>query len=243
MLNTYCDADGTLRSYTAAANVSITRDDVCAQQLVLTTDAQRTLDTVRPWLATKESFVLIGPEGCGKQTLLRHAFLDFPTYLVATIHCNAQTSPNDVQDKIAQCCVLMNTNTGRVYKPKAAEHLVLYLKDLNLPKPDKWGTSSLVAFLQQIVTYQGFYNSKLDWIGIDNIQVVGSMSPSTTMGRTPLSTRLSSNMRVLFMDHMEKEQLQSVYNAYLTPILMEEVGATMSQVFHRLLLGVLGARK
>jgi len=27
---------------------------------------------------------------------------------------------------------------------------VLYLKDINLPKPDKWGTSMLIAFLQQV---------------------------------------------------------------------------------------------
>ena len=26
----------------------------------------------------------------------------------------------------------------------------LYLKALNLPKPDKWGTSQLIAFLQQV---------------------------------------------------------------------------------------------
>ena len=37
-----------------------------------------------------------------------------------------------------------------MYRPKDAERLVLYLKDINLPKPDKWGTSMLIAFLQQV---------------------------------------------------------------------------------------------
>lgn len=45
---------------------------------------------------------------------------------------------------------MMTTNSGRVYRPKDSETLVLYLKDLNLPKPDKWGTSQLIAFLQQV---------------------------------------------------------------------------------------------
>lgn len=46
--------------------------------------------------------------------------------------------------------MVISSNTGRVYRPKDCERLVLYLKDLNLPKPDKWGTSQLIAFLQQV---------------------------------------------------------------------------------------------
>ena len=69
---------------------------------------------------------------------------------VATIHCNAQTSPIHILQKLAQTCMTISTNTGRVYRPKDCERLVLYLKDINLPKPDKWGTSQLVAFLQQV---------------------------------------------------------------------------------------------
>ena len=47
-------------------------------------------------------------------------------------------------------CMVISSNTGRVYRPKDCECLILYLKDLNLPKPDKWGTSQLIAFLQQV---------------------------------------------------------------------------------------------
>jgi len=47
-------------------------------------------------------------------------------------------------------CMVISSNTGRVYRPKDCDRLVLYLKDLNLPKPDKWGTSQLIAFLHQV---------------------------------------------------------------------------------------------
>lgn len=47
--------------------------------------------------------------------------------------------------------MIISTNTGKVYRPKDSERLILYLKDVNLPKPDKWGTSQLVAFLQQVI--------------------------------------------------------------------------------------------
>lgn len=50
-------------------------------------------------------------------------------------------------------CMVVSSTNGRVYRPKDCERLVLYLKDLNLPKPDKWGTCQLIAFLQQVRLY------------------------------------------------------------------------------------------
>ena len=47
----------------------------------------------------------------------------------------------------------ISTTSGRVYRPRDCERLILYLKDLNLPKPDKWGTSQIIAFLQQVSLY------------------------------------------------------------------------------------------
>lgn len=47
--------------------------------------------------------------------------------------------------------MMMSSNTGRVYRPRNAERLILYFKDINLAKPDKWGSSMLIAFLQQVI--------------------------------------------------------------------------------------------
>lgn len=86
--------------------------------------------------------------------LLRSCFEQLRSTHVAVIHCSAQSSPKHVLQKLQQMCMVISTNTGRVYRPKDCERLVLYLKDLNLPKPDKWGTSQLIAFLQQVNTSQ-----------------------------------------------------------------------------------------
>ena len=56
-----------------------------------------------------------------------------------------------------QVCMVISTNMGRVYRPRDCERLILYLKDVNLPKPDKWGTSQLIAFLQQV------WDSMMSW--------------------------------------------------------------------------------
>ena len=72
---------------------------------------------------------------------------------MAAVYCSSQTSPAHILQKLSQSCLLISTNTGRVYRPKEAERMILYLKDINLPKPDKWATSQLIAFLQQVVHF------------------------------------------------------------------------------------------
>lgn len=86
--------------------------------------------------------------------LLRYAFSQLRSTQVAVVHCSAQTSSRHVLQKLSQTCLLLSSNTGRVFRPKDCENLVLYLKDINLPKPDKWGTSNLTAFLQQVMMTQ-----------------------------------------------------------------------------------------
>lgn len=48
-------------------------------------------------------------------------------------------------------CAIIGAQNGRILRPKEHDHLVFYLRDLSLPKPDKWGTSQLLAWLQQVI--------------------------------------------------------------------------------------------
>jgi hypothetical protein len=93
-------------------------------------------------------------------------------------------------------------------RPKEGERLILWLRDLNLPKPDAYDTIQLIAFLQQLITYQGFYNDDLEWIGIERVQIVGSMNPATTVGRSQLSTRFTAITNVVYIDYPNQQQLQ-----------------------------------
>lgn len=57
---------------------------------------------------------------------------------MATIYCNAQTTAAQIIQKLNQICMKGTFAKGRILKPKDASRLVLYLKDINLPKPDKY---------------------------------------------------------------------------------------------------------
>ncbi|NXK72907.1 DYHC2 protein, partial [Amazona guildingii] len=228
-LDTYYDADtGQLMQYQLKKPENLTADDFSNLQIlpvIQTPDMQRGLDYFRPWLDfnNKQPFLLVGPEGCGKGMLLHYAFSQLRSTQVATIHCSAQTTSQHLLQKLSQVCIVISTNTGRVYRPKDCERLVLYLKDINLPKPDKWGTSTLVAFLQQVLTYQGFYDENLQWVGLENIQIVASMCSGGTLGRHKLTSRFTSIVRLCAIDYPERDQLQAIYSAYLEPVLQKNL--------------------
>ncbi|XP_077915202.1 cytoplasmic dynein 2 heavy chain 1 isoform X5 [Halichoerus grypus] len=224
-MDTYYDSSrGRLASYVLKKPENLTADDFSNGQtlpVIQIPDMQRGLDYFKPWLSsdTKQPFILVGPEGCGKGMLLRYAFSQLRSTQIAAVHCSAQTTSQHLLQKLSQTCMVISTNTGRVYRPKDCERLVLYLKDINLPKLDKWGTSTLVAFLQQVLTYQGFYDENLEWVGLENIQIVASMSAGGRLGRHKLTTRLTSIVRLCAVDYPEREQLQTIYGAYLEPVL------------------------
>nr|KAG5701774.1 hypothetical protein BaRGS_000764 [Batillaria attramentaria] len=193
--------------------------------VVRTSDVQRSLDYFSPWLDAdnKQPFIIVGPEGCGKGLLLHHSFENLRSTQVAMVHCSAQTGPDHVLQKLGQTCMVLSTNTGRVYRPKDSERLILYLKDINLPKPDKWGTCQLIAFLQQVVIYNGFYDSNLEWVGLEGVQIVASMNAGTSLGRHKLTSRFTSVVRICNVGYPGREQLQSIYGAYLKPILHRQL--------------------
>ncbi|KAA8593993.1 hypothetical protein FQN60_004827, partial [Etheostoma spectabile] len=233
-LDTYYDYDrGHLAAYKFLPPEGLSLEQLShihTLPVIETPDMQRGLHCFFPWLTSqhRQPFMVVGPEGCGKGMLLRYAFSRLRSTQVAVVHCSAQTSSRHVLQKLGQTCLLLSSNTGRVFRPKDCENLVLYLKDINLPKPDKWGTSNLTAFLQQVLTYKGFYDENLDWVSLENIQVVASMSTGGTVGSHLLTSRFSSIVRVCTIDYPDREQLQTIYSAYLQPVLQHSLGSQAS---------------
>uniref|UniRef100_A0A7S1KLM8 Cytoplasmic dynein 2 heavy chain 1 n=1 Tax=Percolomonas cosmopolitus TaxID=63605 RepID=A0A7S1KLM8_9EUKA len=189
-------------------------DDLWNYPMIPTVDVQRARDIVMPWLRHKEPFILIGPEGAGKKMLLNNCFKNLKNTQVVSVHCNAQTQASNVIQKLMQFCGIYTSGQSKVLRPRESENLVLYLRDINLPKPDEYGTTQLVSFLQQILTYNGFYDDEMDIVQLEKIQIVASMNPSSSVGRYPLSTRLTSIVRICYISYPETEQLLSIYTEF-----------------------------
>lgn len=138
---------------------------------------------------------------------------------VAIIHSNAATSAFHVIQKLNQMCSQSTGSHGKVYRPRDCQRLIIYLKDINLPKPDQYNTIQLIAFLQQIVCYKGFYDQNLEFVYLERIQIVASMNPSSTIGRHRISTRFTANVRICYVQYPSDQELEPVYKEFMTTIL------------------------
>lgn len=198
---------------------SLTVRDIEEGAVIGTVSVQRTLKMMEPWIEKMEPFILVGPEGCGKSMIINYAFKKRRNIIIATLHCNARTTAEHVISKIAETCSLFSSPEGRTYRPRDSERLVLYLKDINLPKPDQYSTCMLIAFLQQLITFGGFYDTNLEFLRLEKVQIVASMNAATTVGRNALSTRFTANVRVGVVDYPDEHELVTVYDTFLEAIL------------------------
>ncbi|KAK3283536.1 hypothetical protein CYMTET_8768 [Cymbomonas tetramitiformis] len=196
--------------------------EVAENGLVKVEEVNQALATIQPWLEHSEPFIMVGPEGCGKAVTLMHAFAEQKSTSVAVINCSAQTNASHAMQKLTQVCGQpVSTNEGRVLRPRDADKLILYFKDVNLPKPDKYDTIQLISFLQQLITFHGYYDEHLEFIRLEpkRVQIVCSMNPSTTVGRWQLTSRFTAIVRVVYVTYPERTQLQTVYYHMLKSVL------------------------
>ncbi|KAF7640164.1 hypothetical protein Mgra_00000608 [Meloidogyne graminicola] len=184
-----------------------------------------------------ENILLLGPDGSGKECLLKSCFEEVGGILqktcLVTMHCGGQSNALHIEQlflifilkfigkKLLEHCVqISNTSSGsngRILKPKEHERLLLHLKSPNLSFTDIYGTSQLISFLEQALDYNGFYDKNLEWIGLENIQIILNVSTASGAERFPLPERFASKLRVLFLDSPDENELLSICSANLIP--------------------------
>ena len=74
----------------------------------------------------------------------------------------------------------------------------------------------LCLLLPQLITYNGFYDSNLEFVSMEGVQIVGSMNPSSSLGRHLLTTRLTSVVCVCSMPYPDHEELETIYATYFS---------------------------
>lgn len=186
--------------------------------IIKTPSIQRDFTIINSWFALNEPFVIVGPEGSGKSLLINYLLSQKKSSL-AVINSTSQSNSKTIIQKLYQLCTINNTSKGKILRPKDANKLVLLIKNINLPKPDKYETIQLLTFLQQIVTFGGFYSEDLDFIYLERIQIICSMNPSSTLGRFEVSTRLTGKIKMLYVDYPSEEEILLIYKKYLESIL------------------------
>jgi dynein heavy chain 2 len=177
--------------------------------LIATKNACRGLQILNAWLHSDflHHLILIGPDGCGKETLLRST-LPNSSHCI-TIQCNKETEPDELIDVIRKQCRIYSSCRGQTYRPAGFDHLYLLVKDANVSKQDVYGTSILQEFLKQLLSHNGFFNDQMTFVLLQNVHVVLSLNP-VLLRKQPLQPRLSSAARVLVLDDLSKIELIAI---------------------------------
>uniref|UniRef100_A0A915PL62 Cytoplasmic dynein 2 heavy chain 1 n=1 Tax=Setaria digitata TaxID=48799 RepID=A0A915PL62_9BILA len=217
-----------LLSYTDEMDLITNSDQLLSMEqlpYILTASAQANRDIICSWLdnRNRQPFMMYGPDGSGKECLLRYCLKLDSNSQLAILHCSAQTESQQILDLLHQYCIQISSASGRILKPKEKQNLIFYIKSLNIVKPDKWGSCEIIAFLQQLLTYNGYYNEKLEWISLENIQLVLSITLSNDEVHYLLPTRFVSLLRIAAVEYPSKEDLITIYSSYLTFLLKDTI--------------------
>jgi dynein heavy chain 2 len=76
----------------------------------------------------------------------------------------------------------------------------------------------VVAFVQQLLSHGGYYDDQLEFIRIERIQVVATVVPGASAGRSQLSKRLVARLKVAVMGYPDLTQLEAIYARMLQQV-------------------------
>ena len=214
-LNYYDEKSSSVTMFKQVSNDSGRAGDTNRDSCVLTPYVQANMQILSKILKAGLTVVLVGPEGGGKNTILRTSIQQLSQggtkVKTVTIYCNSQTSSQQVIVQLLESCVKSASSTGPILRPKDCNRLVIYLRDVNLARPDEYNSTELVSFLQQVHSHRGFYDEDLEFTQIDkSVQFVISMNPSSDLGRHELSTRLTACTQIVYVDYPNQTDMQVI---------------------------------
>ena len=94
--------------------------------------------------------------------------------------------------------------------------MILFVDDLNMPKPDEYGSQPPLELLRQVIDNGGFYDrTKLFYKKIAKVSYVAACGPSGG-GRHSISERLARHMHTLWVPEPPAESLARIYENIFT---------------------------
>ena len=180
--------------------------------LVLTAPVATAAASAGPWLARGEPLLVRGPAAAGKSTLCRALAAELGC-TVATVPCAASTRSADLVRVLRSACGRPRVRGGgRCLSPKAGPGtLLLLLQDVDLPRPDKYGTVEVHEWLHQLLTHGGYYDESegLAWVRVEGLRVALTSREQGAAGRAEPAARLVALLRTVQMRAPGKEALEA----------------------------------
>ncbi len=161
------------------------------------------------------SILLVGTSGVGKSVMARRFLAKLSSqfgddFESTEIALSAQTSSHILQsvfeNKLEK---LRKTLLG----PSRGRRMCLFVDDLNMPKPDEYGSQPPLELLRQVIDNGGFYDrKKLFFKNIERVSYVTACGPSGG-GRHAISERISRHLHTIWVPEPPESALQTIYQS------------------------------
>ena len=133
-------------------------------------------------------------------------------FIIAGKKLNGQTTAANMQTFFERNLSKMGRD---LMGPPVGKTLVVFLDDLSMPEPERYGAQPALEFLRQFIGSDGFYDiNKYTWKSVDDVNVAATC---TYTGRTPLNipARLLQYFSVICMPPPNAAARQQILEAKL----------------------------
>lgn len=113
--------------------------------VVNTIDTIRHRNIIKLFMENDLSVILCGPPGCGKTMIINNAHKNLSGIVdpkMIFINFSSMTKPRLVTDALEQNCKMSKGNKETILKPD--KKVIVFLDEINLPEPDKYGTTIII---------------------------------------------------------------------------------------------------
>ena len=197
------------------------RDIPFFEILVPTVDTVRYAYLLDKLLLVNQAVLFTGITGVGKSVIARGGLLGMysqkkcnPVFL----NFSAQTTSARFQEMIEG---KMEKKRKNIFGSTTGMKLVIMVDDVNMPKPDRYGSQPPIELLRQIVDFGGFYDrQKLFWKELQDLTICAACAPPGG-GRNPISPRLLRHFSILSLPSPSDHSLKTMFTAILGGFYLE----------------------
>lgn len=204
-----------LVSWSEKVPTFVNAGDVAFHSLVVpTVESTRLRSTIDLLTRLHYPTLLVGCNGSGKSSLV-HEFLKSLDDEISSsvINLHHFMGAREFQLRLEK---FLEKRSGRVFGPLQNRQMVYFLDDLNMPKPEEFGTQTSLALLRQYMDYNSWYDRQdlgLKRI-IQDVQFVAAMNHKT--GSYTVNPRLQRHFSTLCVSIPPKSDLVTIFSTLIT---------------------------